>query len=164
MKGIYQLEFCQVFIEKIVHLNSFQMQRFRKILAFALTTLVLFSSNGLTLTAHFCMGEIHDIALFSPASTCGMAAPLSPCNNPESSNSYSLADQGCCEDVTMIVDGQEVIKTETLCIQETNLISAFAWSYLLLVNHSSAEIDSYREYTPPIIERDIPILVKSFLI
>ncbi|HRJ30973.1 MAG TPA: hypothetical protein PLV21_03585 [Cyclobacteriaceae bacterium] len=140
------------------------MQRFRKISAFALSLLVLFSSIGLTLSAHFCMGEIQDFALFSHASTCGMTAPVSPCNNPESSNSGNIADQGCCEDLTMIVDGQQVIKTETLSVQEINLITVFAWSYLISVNLPSAEVDSYKDYTPPLIERDIPVFVQSFLI
>lgn len=80
-------------------------------------------------------------------------------SNPEAQN-------GCCENHSIFIEGQdEVVKMHSIAFPENQLVAVFyvIAGYFLGLPFT----DNYyflKEYSPPLIERDIPVFVQSFLL
>lgn len=144
------------------------MQRFRKISAILLSLLVLLSSTSFTFSMHFCMGQLESIALFSGAESCAMVKQQSPCASEKHDLGcdHDTTIKGCCEDHTLVIEGREdlkvVSKTTLPEFQMAAVVISTLISYLFL--KPTTNYYSFQDYSPPLIERDIPVLVQSFLI
>ncbi len=144
------------------------MKRFRKISAILLSILVLLCSTSFTFSMHFCMGQLESIVLFSTAEPCEMATKKSTCasekHDPDCD--HEINKNGCCEDHTLIIEGREDLKVVSKVTLPDFQVAAFVIytlvSYLFL--EPTTDYSSYKDYSPPLIERDIPVLVQSFLI
>ncbi len=142
------------------------MHRFRKISALLLSMLVLFGSTSFTLSMHFCMEQLESIALYNNATECDMMTKMPPCDNEDHHLENSHEDKkGCCEDQTHLIEGQDELK-EAGSVSMPNL-QFFAVLYTIVFYSLTSpflEDYNYKTYLPPAIERDIPVLVQSFLI
>ena len=139
------------------------MTSIRPIEAVFLASLVLIASIGVTVNLHLCGGNVQSIALFVKAQPCKMEMPK-PCHG----NKIQSKRNGCCEEESILLKGKETtaeLKTVTELTPSFNLISV-----ILPVLYSIIEVDSfsasprYAHYKPPIVERDITVFVRSFLI
>jgi hypothetical protein len=142
------------------------MQRFRKISALFLSLLVLFGSTSFTINMHLCMEQIESISLIKDATDCEMRAKASSCPMGDHQQQEDHEDsKGCCEDRTHLIEGQDEFKeVRTLSLPNIQFVSVL---YAVVFNFLSTSIFEnfpYKEYSPPLIERDIPVLVQSFLI
>lgn len=81
-------------------------------------------------------------------------------------NQASINHKGCCEDTTLLIDSYEYAskKVETVTVESSYvflpvvaLVQEFNSFKGLVFNH-------FLHYRPPLIERDIIILVQTFLI
>lgn len=142
------------------------MHRFRKISALLLSMLVLFGSTSFSVSMHFCMEQMESIAFFNDAKECEMMAQTPPCTGEDDHRQGSHEGMdGCCEDRINLVEGQDELK-EAGSVSMPNL-QFFAVLYTIAFYSLTSpllEDYSYKTYLPPIIERDIPVLVQSFLI
>lgn len=106
------------------------------------------------------MGQLESIALFSGAEPCEMATQKSPCatnkHDPDCEH-QQVTKKGCCEDQTVVIEGHEDLT------QVTKIAVLYAVVSFLF---SATAVDHYtfNDYSPPLIERDIIVLVQSFLI
>lgn len=139
------------------------MSSVRPIAAVFLASLVLIASIGVTVNLHICGGSVQSIALFVKAQPCKMDMPKS-CHGSKAQTKRT----GCCEEESILLKGKETtaeLKTVTELTPTFNLISV-----ILPVLYSINEVDSfstspqYAHYKPPLVDRDITILVQSFLI
>lgn len=139
------------------------MSSIRSIAAVFLASLVLIASIGVTVNLHICGGSVQSIALFVKAQPCKMDMPKS-CHGSKAQTKRT----GCCEEETILLKGKETtaeLNTVTELTPSFNLISV-----ILPVLYSINEVDSfsasprYAHYKPPLVERDITVLVQSFLI
>ncbi len=147
------------------------MQRFRKISAILLSMLVLFSSTSFTFSMHFCMGQLESIALFQQAKPCEMVTQPTPCANNKHGQECEhvhvhTAKKGCCEDHFLQVEGQDELAqvAASVPMPDIQMVAVFYAVVSFLFDAPAVHTDSYKEYSPPLIERDIPVLVQSFLI
>jgi len=143
------------------------MQLLRKISAIVFSTLVLFSSMSFTLGMHFCMGQLQSIALFSEAESCEGAPEKVPFSAkiPDYEDSERIAGRGCCEDHIVVVEGSEELNiASTIVLPDFGMVVAFLAR--TSDTSTSLEIDFHSNigYSPPIIERNITVLIQSFLI
>ena len=114
----------------------------------SLAALLLFSTLGITLNKHYCLGRLQSVALFQKDKSC------------------SDKDMPCCE------NEQEVLIVDNLKIQDSD-VSLVPPSYFLY-NPSFASQDlklksqshflNFFKYTPPPLTRSIPKLLQSFLL
>ena len=137
------------------------MPRFRKISALLLSMLVLLGSTSFTVSMHFCMEQMESIAIFNDAQECDMMTQAPPCHTE---GDHEDAD-GCCEERTNLVEGQDELK-EAGSVSVPSL-QFFAVLYTIAFYSPTSpllEDHNYKTYFSPTIERDIPVLVQSFLI
>ena len=135
-----------------------------KIASLLLAFTVLFSTMSFTVDKHFCGDMLFSKAIFAHAEDCGMQ-PVIVCNGDDSSQNKSL-DNGCCHNVQEFIKGQNL---EQKALQTANLdIQKIA----IIVNFKSFDFDAvykqiaytYQDYSPPLLVKNIPVLVQTFRI
>ena len=138
------------------------MKFIRPIASVFLASLVLIASMGVTVNLHLCAGKVQSVALFTKAQPCKDRQKT--CHGTE----HHSKRKGCCEEKSIVLKGKETtaeVKAATQINPSFNLIAV-----ILPVLYSIIEVDSsiatprYAHYKPPLIERDITVLVQSFLI
>jgi len=118
---------------------------------------VLFSTMSFTVDKHFCGSILIDLAIFSEAKTCGMEM---------NTTSGSEAEDSCCNNEKIGIEGQDQLKINfnDLDFQQHVFLSTFTYSYITLFEGSPQQVDSFKDYSPPILVTDIQILDQVFLI
>lgn len=141
------------------------MPRFRKISALFLSLLVLFGSTSFTINMHMCMEQIESIAFFQNAPDCDMIAKSPGCPMENHNQESDPTNKGCCEDQTHLIEGQDELKeVGAVSLPSLQFIAILNACIFYSLSPSLLESYSFKEYSPPKIERDIPVLVQSFLI
>lgn len=135
-------------------------------IAICMALLVLVSTTGFTVSAHFCGGEFQQIAFFGQAESCeAHVKQLPPCHHQDTG--AEAEKKSCCEDQTIVKDGQESLK-ETVVLKELKpdltYIAVVASFLLAIISTSTPYSFKFHHYSPPLIERNIPVFVQSFLL
>ena len=134
---------------------------FYKISSASLALIVLLSTVSFTVDSHYCGDTLVDSSLFGHVETCGMEvqqqSPSSECD---------ISKKDCCSDEQVIVEGQDTLKTsfDKLDKDQQLFVAAFIHTYINLFFESQEDLNSYRDYTPPPLVRDIQVLDQTFLI
>jgi hypothetical protein len=138
------------------------MSFIRSIASVFLAGIVLIASIGVTINFHLCGGEIQSTALFVKAQPC--KSVQKPCHG----TSHHSEKNGCCEEKSVIVKGEQttaVVKTPTQVTPSFNLISIILpVLYTVIDLETSISTPRYVHYKPPLIDRDITVLAHNFLI
>ncbi len=141
----------------MVKIKSYQ------IVAFALATLMFCTSVGFTIDMHFCQGNLAAVSVFGEATCCKNACVANKkacCQLPVENGT-----KGCCEntsiDVQLDTDIPQV-ETPTLSKSQIQFVVAFVTTYFPQYNPTTS-IVKYQNYKPPLLIRDIPVLIQSFL-
>jgi len=129
----------------------------KKTFSTLLALVILLSSFNFNLSAHYCGQQLVDLALFGDAEICQMAKEKA-CESEEMT---------CCTDRDIIIDGEDYVSSKDLSKQEIKkievLITSLEYPIELLVS-SEFSTETEENYDPPLIEREIPILIQSFLL
>ncbi len=132
---------------------------FQKSVSTVLTLLVLVSTFSFTVDKHFCGSILVDQAVFSKALSCGM--------DMHSQSETDLMDQDkCCSNQNISIEGQDELKISfnSIAFDQQVFIAAFTFSYNNLFEGLPQQVIPYKNYTPPLIVKDIPVLNDTFLI
>jgi len=123
--------------------------------------LVLFSTLSFTVDSHYCGDTLVDSSLFGHAETCGMEV-----QQKSSSSECDITNKDCCSDEQLIVDGQDDLKTsfDTLEKEQQLFVATFVYTYINLFEESQRNINSFRDYSPPPLVRDIQVFDQTFLL
>ena len=142
------------------------MHRFRKISALLLSMLVLLGSTSFTVSMHFCMEQMESIAFFMDAKECEMMAQAPPCTGGDHHQEGNHEDMdGCCEERTNLIEGQdELNEAGSVSMPSLQFFAVLYTIAFYSLTSPLLENCNYKTYLPPTIERDIPVLVQSFLI
>jgi hypothetical protein len=128
----------------------------KKTFSVLLSLIILLSSLNFSLSAHYCGQTIVDVALFGEAEACSMAAEM---NND--------SEEPCCSDRQIIIEGEDYLSSKSFEKQEVEKIDILLFEFqfpleLFLEDEKTQSL--IVQYTPPEIEKEITILVQSFLI
>ncbi|MDH3710413.1 MAG: hypothetical protein OER04_11020 [Cyclobacteriaceae bacterium] len=133
------------------------MQVFRKITTICLALLLMVSTSGLTINKHYCLGFLKDISILHEASSCMAEMNLQEEECP----------MECCEETSesVMVDDFKQAGFNTNLAPDLKLIAVIS-HFLADAQLISSEIshNHFQYYSPPLIDRDIPIMVQSFLL
>jgi hypothetical protein len=132
---------------------------FQKSVSTVLALLVLVSTFSFTVDKHFCGSFLVDQAVFSKALSCGM--------DMNSHSETDLMDQDdCCSNQNISVDGQDElnISFNSMDFEQQVFIAAFTFSFNELFEGVPQQVIPYKNYTPPLIVKDILVLNDTFLI
>lgn len=124
----------------------------KKIANISIALVLLVATTGVTLNKHYCMGRLKAVALFQSANTCadeGMTDPMP-----------------CCEDVSEELKVENLTKASFDFKSSPELVqlAAFQHAFLVVIISNKKERPSFQNYSPPPSDRDIPVLIQSFLI
>lgn len=141
------------------------MKATKHILTMMLALLMILSSTGLTLAAHFCKGELKEMAFFmQEQNCCPPKAHSTDCGDCSEKNHAG----DCCENLSFCAELSEAadvgFRLENLQPVQYDLTFTVAYLAALLKPEAAPENTIFAHYPPPVTERDIPVLVQSFLL
>lgn len=133
----------------------------RHIVAISLSALVLLSTLSFSVDLHYCGKKLVAIALNNKAQGCGMEMP--------SDKTYSSGDQigkPCCEDIMLAYGGQEDLQQSGHEISFEKIFATDVVGFFNFVPRFEFinRTFHFREYSPPLLIRDIPVFNQTFLI
>jgi len=136
-------------------------QIFKKIVAVLMTFVVLFSTMSFSISEHYCGNTLMNAALFSKAESCEMDAKMTA-----ASKDCIVVDEDCCKDVIKQIEGQNELKSDfsNLNLEQQVFIASYIYTYVNLFEGLESNIIPFKDYTPPLIDKDINVLYQTFLI
>lgn len=134
---------------------------FQKIVSPLMALLVLFSTMSFTVDMHFCGGQLIDKAIFSEVKSCGMEM-----HTEHDTSKSEIQKTGCCEDISITVEGQEELKVsfDKHELQTLQFAVLFSYTFQSLFEPLSEKHIPFDHYSPPRIVSDLYILNETYLI
>ena len=134
-------------------------QIFHKLISLVLSLILLISTFSFTVESHFCGDHLVDIAIFSTVEGCGMEMKA------RTSEEKEITKKGCCRDDAHFVEGNSI---EQQAIHKLNLpqvyfVASFVMSSQETLANTTSD-DSFYQYIPPLVDRDITVLFENFRI
>lgn len=127
-----------------------------------MTFVVLFSTMSFTISSHFCGDNLVEVSYFGKAKSCGMEMGMQ--NNPKE---CSITKKNCCNDTISVVQGQDDLKTssfDTLSFEQQAFVVSFFHAYHNLFNTLHNKVIPFKDYSPPLVIKDIQTLDEVYLI
>lgn len=128
---------------------------FQHSISIAMAFLVLFSTFSFTVDKHFCGSMLIDKAIFSEAKTCGMEMDME-----------TSTEDSCCTNEKVAVEGQDELKHQfdSLDLNQQFFLTGFTYSYIFIFEDSLKQNIPFRDYSPPLLVKDIQLEDQVFLI
>lgn len=123
--------------------------------------LVVCSTVCFSIEKHLCGTMLVDAAIFSEVEACG-----SKVCGEEMGPGMAIADDSCCTNQKMTVEGQDELKISfhSLDFDQQLFLGIFTKSFIYLFEELSLRIVPFEHYSPPRLVSDIQILDQVFLI
>lgn len=127
-----------------------------------LSFLLLLSSSGLTYAQHFC-GDHKMMSMITLGETqlsCGMAAPVSMCDDE------IMEEMHCCNNEYTFVDTDDNFAKAAFDLDVSPVfVVAFCSLFLLPEVENYKQNENYfKDYSPPPLGEDLQVLYETFLI
>ena len=138
------------------------MKALRAILSFSLIGILLFSTMGLSVSRHYCMGMLISESFYSPSNDCGMDI-YDSCNNTDE----VIFTAGCCEDENLVFKGIDVISVFKKQLDNTHTADLQNLTIQLDLTPQSNRYSELSYYPPPEPKpygTDLLVRVQRFLI
>ena len=134
---------------------------FRNITALSLACLVLMSTMSFTINKHFCGEHLVSTSVILNAETCGMEKQM-----PVTETGCSIQKKNCCKDEIQLVEGRDDLKLDfsNIDLQQKVFITSFVITYLNLFEGLDTHTIPFKDYSPPLVVKDIQLLDEVFLI
>mgnify|MGYP007022323139 CR=1 FL=1 len=116
-----------------------------------LATLVLVATSGVGITKHICGNRVASVSVLGDAGcTCGAMEDAASCCHSE-------------RQFFQLDDDFSVTPVQSLSISAASIITVFVYQLSFDFLESDRQV-AYLNYKPPIPDKDIPVLIQSFLI
>nr|WP_299035515.1 hypothetical protein [uncultured Tenacibaculum sp.] len=135
---------------------------FHKITSIAMALIVVLSTMSFTVNSHFCGDMLVDTSYFVKAESCGMDM-----QQEKKSDECSVIKKNCCQDVASVVEGQDALKItsfDQLSFDQQVFIASFYYSYINLFEGIHDKVIPFKNYSPPLVVKDIHVLDEVYLI
>lgn len=151
-----------------------------RIISLMMAFLMLCSSTGFSIDFHYCQGNLKHFSIFGEAESCHSKKANNHCKMkknssckmkkktcPASSSKEKIKDckKGCCSNNTItiptITDLQLNANPEYK-LSPLQFVKAFVANFIIGHIDLSEYIAQHQYYIPPLLDRDIPILVQCF--
>ncbi|WP_299009157.1 hypothetical protein [uncultured Tenacibaculum sp.] len=135
---------------------------FHKITSIAMALIVVLSTMSFTVNSHFCGDMLVDTSYFVKAESCGMDM-----QQEKKSDECSVIKKNCCQDVASVVEGQDTLKItsfDQLSFDQQVFIASFYYSYINLFEGIHDKVIPFKNYSPPLVVKDIHVLDEVYLI
>ena len=133
-----------------------------KFKALFFTFIVLFSSSFVLVEDHYCCGELIDFSLFGNADVCDMDMPTCELGDINK----TVSEDTCCSSNKQFKMGG-IFKFNPGSNQAFQQLVVVPMNYQYTTNLNvslTSKQQNYKDYRPPLITRDILVIVQRFLI
>ena len=136
---------------------------------------MLFASMGFLVDMHYCQGQLKSISFLGKAKSChDLGEGMKDCPHhkkmleAKDSAGDSLSEKGCCSSETIYyhLDKDQKHQVENTVLANAslqNFVIAFV-EVFLSSSVTQTENPIYAHYKPPLIPRDIYVLLETFLL
>jgi hypothetical protein len=146
-----------------------------RIISLMMAILILVSSMGFSIDVHYCQGQIKSFSLFGKAESCHQEVKKQHCTKhkkschaaPSNQEKLSSCKKDCCSNKTIIVESNdEARKLQSLKLsqKQVEFVSVFVQVFFLVKTDLNKNIVPHLNYIPPLLNKDIPVLIQSFLL
>ena len=152
-----------------------QLNKFYPLLAVSMALLIMISSTGLAVDMHFCQGKLKSINFFGEAKSCHEIAinDVISCKHHQGTmkntqeDNYTKSKKECCENkfIYLQLDQDQQTYTNEIVLNQQlkQFLTAFQIVFLSGFDHIIVNVVAQKHYKPPLIPKDIPVLIQSFL-
>lgn len=134
-----------------------------KIVAFFLAFLVLLSSSFVTIETHYCCGNVVDLSIFGKADVCAMDMISCKLEN----TSATRLKNSCCYN-SIVNKSSELFKKSKATSVDFQQFNFLPNLYSTTISNFFIETNVrniyFKDYSSPLITKDILVLVQRFLI
>ncbi len=124
--------------------------------------IVLFSTLSFTVEKHYCGNILVDLSVFTEAANCGMEV------SEDTSKETTVTRMNCCKDLEITVQGQDNLQNSST----VDVLPSLDFNYVFPNDACSLSINiweyhkqnTFKEYSPPLLTREILLLEQHFLI
>ncbi len=150
-----------------------KMCKTNRIISCLMACLMLLSSTGFSIDLHYCQGNLKSFSLLGKAKSCHEIS--NSCKQKKMTCHASASKQDevgkckkdCCQnksiEISPDVDRQK-IPIEKLASSQSQFILAFVAAFVLEESSLWQCFIPHQNYVPPFLDKDIPILIQSFLL
>jgi len=126
-----------------------------------MAVVVLLSTLSFTIDMHYCGNTLIDAAVFQKAKGCGMKMDVATANSM-----CSIVKKDCCKEDQIKVKGQDELKIsfEKLSVDQQFFVASFVYTYINLFEGIEKKAIAFKEYSPPIVIKQIYKLDETYLI
>ncbi len=131
-----------------------------KITSMLMAVMVLFSTMSFTVDMHYCGDTLVETTVFHKAEGCGMEMKNS------TTKDCSVIKSNCCSNNQIVADGQDQLQVSIvkLSLEQQQFITSFVNAYNNLFKVVTENTNSYRNYFPPFVVRELYKLDETYLI
>jgi hypothetical protein len=135
-------------------------QFFHKIMSLTMAFVVLFSTMSFTIDMHYCGDTLVETAVFHKAKGCGMEM------EKPSNDDCSISKKNCCDDEQLAIQGQDELQLQVdkISFEKQIFVASFVYSYINLFENLEENVVSFKDYSPPLVTRQIYKLDETYLI
>ena len=149
--------------------------KLHRITSLLMAFLMLVSSTGFSIDLHYCQGNLKSFSFLGTAKSCHDIAQSKHCSKMKKSchapktalETDGECQKDCCSNKKIEVspdDENQKIQIENFSLKQIKFVTAFVKAFVLPQTDLSQIIVPHLKYKPPLLNRDIPILVQSFLL
>ncbi len=127
-----------------------------------MTFVVLFSTMSFTISEHYCGDQLMDTSYFFTADSCDMmdmktAIPSDRCQ---------IGTKDCCSNHTEFIQGSSELNplASSLNFEQQVFLTSFVFTYINLFQGLEKNTIPFKNYTAPLIVKDIHVVDSVFLI
>ena len=142
-----------------------------RFISWCLVILVLISSMGITVDMHYCNNELKSFSFSGKAKSCHEPSlkqcPFHSKKLGNNNNDNSVNKKNCCENKTKFFHSDQDQQIQTFDYELTQPLQLFTVAFInaFFINSGiEKEILAFTRYKPPILQKDIPVLIQSFLL
>jgi len=147
-----------------------QKSKLNRITSLLMAFLMLVSSTGFSIDLHYCQGNLKSFSLLGEAKSCHEMAKAKHCSKMKKAchaPKTTHCKKDCCSNKKIEISADEdaqKIQVEHLSLKQIKFVTAFVKTFVLGDTDLSRQFIPHLNYKPPLLNRDIPILIQSFLL
>jgi hypothetical protein len=149
-----------------------EMKRIYRIVALMMALLMFVTSTGFAVDMHYCQGQLKSFTLIGEAKSCHEVKADKVCPRharmaAQDDATPSAKANDCCQNIKYVVqsDGDQIVPTADISlIQQLHQFVAVFVSAFLIADHVQTVSTEFLHYKPPLLLRDVCVLVQSFLL
>ena len=126
------------------------------------------ATTNIVLSAHICSGELYNLSLYQETTSCSCSHPSADDRNSEDNGNIPFSDgKSCCSSKTLETRGVDIVYP-SIGIREVDYQAVeLQLGIFDSISLASSDVQTSINSKAPLLqiaERDIPILLQSFLL